>query len=39
MDSGGEVGAQALEFQKIDELFEDRYGAIFDTIMYFIPIN
>ena len=39
MDSGGEVEAQALEFQKIYEVLEDRYRGIFDTIMSFGPIH
>ena len=39
MDSGGEVEAQALEFQKIDEVLEDRDVGIFDTILSFSPIH
>ena len=39
MDSGGEVEAKALEFHKIDEVFEDRDGGIFDTIFFFRPYS
>ena len=38
MDSGG-VEAQALEFQRIDEVLEDRDSRIFDTILSFGPIS
>ena len=39
MNSGGEVEVQALEFQKIDEVFKDKDGDIFDTILSFGPIH
>ena len=39
MNSGGEVEARALEFHKRYEVFEDRDGGIFYTILSFSPIN
>ena len=39
MDSGGKIEAQALEFQKIEEVFEDRDGEVFDTLLSFGSIN
>ena len=39
MDSGGETKVQALEFQKIEELFEDRDSEIFDNLLSFGSIN
>ena len=39
MDSGGEVEAHALEFQKIDKVFEYRDGGIFYTVLYFVPVH
>ena len=39
MDSGGEVEAWALEFQKIDEVFEDSDCDIFYTIFYFVQVH
>ena len=39
MDSGGEVEFQSLEFQKIDEVFEDGDGDIFYTIFSFGPVH
>ena len=29
MEGGGEIEAQALEFQKLEEIFEDRDGDVF----------
>ena len=39
MDSGGEIEAQALEFQKIEEVLEDRDSEVFDTLLSFGSIN
>ena len=39
MDSGGEIDAQTLEFQKIEEVFEDRDSEVFDTLLTFGSIN
>ena len=39
MDNGGEIEAQALEFQKIEEVFEDRGSEFFDTLLSFGSIN
>ena len=39
MDNGGEIEARVLEFHKIEEVFEDRYFDIFDTMLSFFPIN
>ena len=33
MDSVEGVEAQALEYQKIEEVFEDKYCEVFDTIL------
>ena len=35
MNSGGEFETQDLEFQKLDEFFEDRDGGIFSIVLYF----
>ena len=35
MDSVGEVETQDLEFQKLEEVFEDRDGSIFDIVLSF----
>ena len=37
MDSGREIEAQVLEFEKIEEVFEDRDCEIFDTLFSFWP--
>ena len=39
MDSGGEVEKQDLEFQKLEEVFEDRDDDIFDYVLSFGPIH
>ena len=39
MESEGEVEAQALEFQKLEEIFEDRDGDVLDTIISFVPFH
>ena len=39
MDSGGEIEAQALEYQKIEEVFENRDIDIFYTLLYFCSVN
>ena len=39
MDSGGEIEAPVLEFQKIEEVFEDRDSEDFDTLLSFVSIN
>ena len=39
MDSGGETETQTLEFQKLEEVFEDRDGDIFDNIMSFGSVH
>ena len=39
MESRGEVEAQALEFQKLEEIFEDRDGVVFDTFLSFGTIH
>ena len=39
MDSGGEIEDQALEFQKIEDVFGDRDGEVFDTLLSFGSIN
>ena len=39
MDNGGEIEAQALEFQKIEEVFEDKDSDIFYTLLSFGSIN
>ena len=38
MERGGEIEAHDLEFQKLEEVFEDRDGAFFYTIFSFGPI-
>ena len=39
MDSGGEIEAQVLEFQKIEKVFEDRDIEVFDTLLFFGLVN
>ena len=39
MDSRREMEAQALEFQKIEEVFEDKDSEIFDTLLSFGSIK
>ena len=39
MDSGGEIEVQALEYRKIEEVFEDMDSEVFVTMLYFGPIN
>ena len=34
MDSVEGVEAQALEYQKIEEVFEDKYCEVFDTLLW-----
>ena len=39
MNSGGEVETQALKFQKLDKVFDDRDGDIFYIVLYFGSIH
>ena len=39
MDSGGEIEAHVLEFQKIEEAFEDKYSEIFYNLVSFVLVN
>ena len=39
MDSGGEIEAKELEFQRIKEVFEDRNFEVFDTPLTYGFIN
>ena len=39
MDSGGEIEVQALEYQKIEEVFEDKDSEVFDTLLSFGSVN
>ena len=39
MDSERETEARALEFQKIEEVFEDKDSEIFNSVLPFSSIN
>ena len=39
MESGWEIETENLEFQKLEDVFKDRDGGIFDTIISFGPIH
>ena len=39
MDSGGEIESRVLDFQKFEEVFEDRDSEIFDTLLSFVLVN
>ena len=39
MDSGGEIDVQSLEYQKIEEVFEDKDSEVFDTLLSFGSVN
>ena len=38
MESKGEIETQALEFKKLEEIFEDRDGDILNHILSFGPV-
>ena len=39
MDNGWEIEAYTLEFHKIEEVFKDRDGEVFDTLLSVGSIN
>ena len=39
MEVEGEVETQAHKFSKLDDIFEDRDGDIFDTVLSFGPMH
>ena len=39
MDSGEWVEAQALEYQKNEEVYEDKENEVFDTLLSFGLVN
>ena len=39
MEGEGEVETQVHEFGKLEEIFEDRYGDVFKTMLSFSPVH
>ena len=39
MESGGEIKAHVHEFRKLEEIFKDKDGNVFDIVLSFGPIH